>query len=157
MYTLLKQQVMNDPRIEVSRKALRLRRIEQQAGRHRFEFSELDLWAFTDSAMRNTGLSSFRGLTTSTVLLSFPHQSHILKEWLDYVRSVRGQRPGSVQADKELFDRWVERVAQDYYRNHLEEYNPEFAFQLSEFREGNLLFEDHAKKYGTKRPPTARG
>ena len=29
----------------------------------------------------------------------------------------------------------------EYYRNHLEEYNKEFALQLKEFKEGNLLFE----------------
>ncbi len=28
----------------------------------------------------------------------------------------------------------------EYYRNHLEKYNPEFAEQLKEFKEGNLLF-----------------
>jgi peptidyl-prolyl cis-trans isomerase SurA len=145
----LKQLVMNDPRIEVSRKAL-LARIEQQAGYHRFEFSDLDLWAFTDSAMRNTGLSSFRGMNYSTTLTSFARQVYTLKEWLDYVRSVRGQRPGGPQADKDLFDRWIERTAQDYYRNHLEDYNPDFAFQLTEFKEGNLLFEIMQRKIWDK-------
>lgn len=29
----------------------------------------------------------------------------------------------------------------NFYREHLEEYNPEFAAQLNEFKEGNLLFE----------------
>jgi peptidyl-prolyl cis-trans isomerase SurA len=28
-----------------------------------------------------------------------------------------------------------------YYRDHLEDYNPEFAAQMKEFKEGNLLFE----------------
>ena len=138
--TQLKQQVMNDPRIEVSRKAL-LARIEQQTGFHRFEFADADLWAFTDSAMRNTGLSSFRGMNYSTTLISFARQAYTLKEWLDYVRSVRGQRPGGPRADAALFSHWIERMAQDYYRNHLEEYNADFAFQLTEFKEGNLLFE----------------
>jgi peptidyl-prolyl cis-trans isomerase SurA len=32
-------------------------------------------------------------------------------------------------------------AAIDYYRKHLEEYSPEFRYQLQEFREGNLLFE----------------
>lgn len=138
--TQLKQQVMNDPRIEVSRKAL-LARIEQQTGFHRFEFADADLWAFTDSAMRNFGLTSFRGMNYSTTLISFARQAYTLKEWLDYVHAVHGPRPGGPRTDKELFDHWVERMAQDYYRNHLEEYNADFAFQLTEFKEGNLLFE----------------
>ncbi|HWB93469.1 MAG TPA: peptidylprolyl isomerase [Puia sp.] len=152
----IKQQIMNDPRMEVSRKAL-LARIEQQTGFHQSEFSDLDLWAFTDSAMRNTGLSSFRGMNYSTVLISFSRQSYYLKQWLDYVRSIRGQRPGGNQADKELFGRWIERVAQDYYRNHLEDYNQDFAFQLTEFREGNLLFEIMQRKIWDKASTDSAG
>jgi peptidyl-prolyl cis-trans isomerase SurA len=136
----IKQQVLNDPRIEVSRKAL-LNKIEQQTNFQRADVAELDLWAFTDSVARNTGLNSFRGLNYSTVLISFARQSYILKEWLDYARSIRGQRAGGSQANKDLFERWIERMALDYYRNHLEDYNKDFAFQLTEFKEGNLLFE----------------
>ncbi len=147
---VIRQQVLNDPRIEVSRRAL-LNRIEQQTGFQRAaDVADLDLWAFTDSAMRNTGLNSFRGLVYSTVLLSFAHQSYNLKEWLDYSRSIRGQRPGGNQADKELFERWIERMALDYYRNHLEDYNKDFAFQLTEFKEGNLLFEIMQRKIWDK-------
>lgn len=138
---LVKQQVMNDPRIEVSRKAL-LDRIKQQTQFRMAEVNDLDLWAYTDSAMRNPGLTSFRGLGFTTTLFFFGNQSYFLKEWLDFARAGRGSRPpAGPQADKELFDRFVERMAQDYYRNHLEDYNKDFAFQLTEFREGNLLFE----------------
>jgi peptidyl-prolyl cis-trans isomerase SurA len=152
----LRQQVMNDPRIEVSRKAL-LSHIEELTGFHELDFNDLDLWAFTDSAMRNTGLSSFRGMNYSTALISFARQSYTLKEWLDYVRSVRGQRPAGPQANKDLFDRWIERIAQDYYRNHLEEYNADFAFQLTEFREGNLLFEIMQRKIWDKASTDSAG
>jgi peptidyl-prolyl cis-trans isomerase SurA len=107
--------------------------------------------------MLNTGLPSFRGLTRSTVLFSFSRQSYPLGEWLVYFRQVRGQRPGGIQADKDLFDRWVQRVAQDYYRDHLEEYNPDFAFQLLEFREGNLLFEVMQRKIWDKASTDSAG
>ncbi|HXB09274.1 MAG TPA: peptidylprolyl isomerase, partial [Puia sp.] len=152
----VKQQVLNDPRIEVSRKAL-LDRILQQTSFHRADIADLDLWAFTDSAMRNVGLSSFRGLGWNTVVFSFSSQSYTVKEWLDYARAARGLRPGGAQADKELFDRFIERAAQDYYRNHLEEYNPEFAFQLTEFREGNLLFEIMQRKVWDKASTDSAG
>ena len=152
----LRQQVMNDPRIEVSRKAL-LNRILQQVNYRRGDVSDADLWAFTDSAMLNIGLASFRGMTRTTVLFSFSQQSYTIQGWLDYFRSVRGQRPGGIQADKDLFDRWIERVAQDYYRNHLEEYNQDFAFQLTEFREGNLLFEIMQRKIWDKASTDSAG
>lgn len=34
-----------------------------------------------------------------------------------------------------------ERKLLDYYRDHLEDFNPDFAAQMKEFKEGNLLFE----------------
>jgi len=152
----LRQQVMNDPRIEISRKAL-LNKILQQVNYRRGDVSDADLWAFTDSAMLNVGLSGFRRLTRTTALFSFSRQSYTIREWLDYFRSVRGQRPGGAQADKDLYDRWIERVAQEYYRNHLEEYNADFAFQLSEFREGNLLFEIMQRKIWDKASTDSAG
>jgi len=154
---LVKQQVVNDPRIEVSRKAL-LDRIKQQTQFRMADVNDLDLWAYTDSAMRNPGLTSFRGLGFTTTLFFFGNQSYLLKEWLDYARAGRGSRPpAGPQADKELFDRFVERTAQDYYRNHLEDYNKDFAFQLTEFREGNLLFEIMQRKIWDKASTDSAG
>ena len=154
---LLKQQVMNDPRIEVSRKAL-LDRIKQQTGFRMADVNDLDLWAYTDSAMHNPGLSAFRDLRFTTTLFTIGNQPYTLKEWLDYARVGRGSRPpAGPQADKETFDRFVDRMAQDYYRNHLEDYNKDFAFQLTEFREGNLLFEIMQRKIWDKASTDSAG
>ena len=152
----LKQQVLNDPRIEISRKAL-FAKIYQQTGMQRASVSEPDLWAFTDSAMRNIGMTTYGSLNFSTVLLSFERRSYTIKDWLDYIRTVRGQRVGGVQANKDLFERWVERVSLEYYRNHLEEYNKDFAFQLTEFKEGNLLFEIMQRKIWDKASTDSTG
>lgn len=152
----LKQQVLNDPRIEISRKAL-FAKIYQQTGMQRAGVSEPDLWAFTDSAMRNIGMTAYGSLNFSTVLLSFERRSYTIKDWLDYVRTVRGQRVSGAQANKDLFERWVERVSLEYYRNHLEEYNKDFAFQLTEFKEGNLLFEIMQRKIWDKASTDSTG
>ena len=154
--TTLKQQVLNDPRIEISRKAL-FAKIYQQTGMQRAGVSEPELWAFTDSAMRNIGMTTYGSLNFSTALLSFERRSYTIKDWLDYVRTVRGQRVSGVQANKDLFERWVERVSLDYYRNHLEEYNKDFAFQLTEFKEGNLLFEIMQRKIWDKASTDSTG
>jgi len=154
--TILKQQVLNDPRIEISRKAL-FAKIYQQTGMQRADVSEQDLLVFTDSAVRNIGLTTYGSLNFSTVLLSFERRSYTAREWLDYARSVRGQRVAGAQANKDLFERWVERVSLEYYRNHLEEYNKDFAFQLTEFKEGNLLFEIMQRKIWDKASTDSTG
>jgi peptidyl-prolyl cis-trans isomerase SurA len=40
-----------------------------------------------------------------------------------------------------LLDKYVGAAALEYFRNHLEEYNADFKYQMQEFREGNMLFE----------------
>jgi len=153
----LKGQVTGDARVELARKAL-LKRVLQQIDWKTASFSPEDLWAFTDSAMLNIGLTSFRGLTFSTVLFSFARQSYTAKAWLDYSRTSKAPRTGSgSRIDKELFDTYLERSALEYYRNHLEEYNRDFAFQLTEFKEGNLLFEIMQRKIWDKASTDSAG
>lgn len=153
----LRQQVMSDARIGVSRKAF-VKKILQQIDWRASSFSEEDLWAFTDSSLLNTGLTSFRNLTWSTVLFSFARQQYSLKAWLDYARIVKAGRSGNGnRTDKELFEQYTERAALDYYRNHLEEYNMDFAFQLAEFKQGNLLFEIMQRKIWDKASTDSAG
>lgn len=145
----LKQQINNDARAEVSKQAL-LKRIYQQTGMSRSDFSQSDLWGFTDSAMTNPGLNFYRSLSNSTVLFSFPEQQYAVQNWLDYVRTIKSSGRARNISDKALFEQYVGRMALDYYRNHLEEYNKDFAFQLAEFKEGNLLFEVMQRKVWDK-------
>jgi peptidyl-prolyl cis-trans isomerase SurA len=153
---LLKQEIQNDPRIETSRRAL-LDKILRQTDFRRADLPWSDLWAFTDSVQRNIGLSSYHGLTYTTTVFSFAQRSYSVKEWLDFTRAVRAQRAGGAQAGKELFERYIDRTALDYYRAHLEEYNKDFAFQLTEFKEGNLLFEIMQRKIWDKASTDSAG
>ena len=152
----LKQQVQNDPRVEISRQAL-FSKIYEETDFRRPDVADADLWAFTDSALRNPGYSSYRALNFSTVVFSFAQRAYTLKEWLDYARTSRSQRAGGVVPDKDLFQRYTERSALDYYRNHLELYNKDFAFQLTEFKEGNLLFEIMQRKIWDKASTDSAG
>ena len=154
----LRLQVTNDPRIAISRKAL-LTRIYQQTDFSAAQYSEADLWAFTDSVvLSRMPMSSYRNLSYTTVLFSFSKQSFTVKDWLDYAKSVRSGRPGNNnRTDKEVFEQFREKEALAYYRNHLEEYNKDFAFQLTEFKEGNLLFEIMQKKIWDKASTDSAG
>jgi peptidyl-prolyl cis-trans isomerase SurA len=152
----LKQQVLNDPRVEISRQAL-FTRIYGETEFRRSDVPETDLWSFTDSALRNPGYSSYRGLGNSTVLFTFSQRSYSVKEWLDFARTSRSQRVGVGVPDKDLFQRYIERAAMDYYRNHLELYSKDFAFQLTEFKEGNLLFEIMQRKIWDKASTDSAG
>jgi peptidyl-prolyl cis-trans isomerase SurA len=151
----LRTQVLGDPRAEISRRAL-FKKIFQQADLQRRDLPVSDLWTFTDSAQVNSGLASFRNLSYSTVIFSFTRQQYTVKEWLDYVRTVRPGRAGN-RTNAELFEQYIDKCALEYYRNHLEEYNKEFAFQLAEFKEGNLLFEIMQRKIWDKASTDSTG
>jgi peptidyl-prolyl cis-trans isomerase SurA len=151
----LKQQINNDARADISRQAL-LKRIYQQTGMKRADIPEAELWAFTDSIMVNTGLNSYRSLSYSTVVLSFPEQQYAVQNWLDYARTIKASRGRNIR-NKTLFEQYVGRMAMDYYRNHLEQYNKDFAFQLTEFKEGNLLFEVMQRKIWDKASTDSAG
>ena len=153
----LRQQVIADPRIESSRNAL-LTRIYRQADYTALPLSAAELWAYTDSAALNKALSSFRDLSYQTPLFSFTHQQYKVKEWLDYMQSLRNSRSNLLgRTHEELFDQFTRAAAMDYYRNHLEDFNKDFAFQLNEFREGNLLFEIMQRKVWDKASTDSAG
>jgi peptidyl-prolyl cis-trans isomerase SurA len=41
----------------------------------------------------------------------------------------------------QIVDEYTSREIEDYYRKHLEDFNDEFRYQMSEFKDGNLFFE----------------
>jgi peptidyl-prolyl cis-trans isomerase SurA len=153
----LRQQVLNDPRVEISRQAL-FNRIYNETGFQRAAIPEADLWAFTDSAFRNPGYSANgRNLSNGTMVFSYSQRAYTIKEWIDFARSTRPTRAGTGLSDKDLFQKYIERTAMEYYRNHLEQYNADFAFQLNEFKEGNLLFEIMQRKIWDKASADSTG
>lgn len=152
----LKQQVMGDARVGISRKIF-LKKILQEIDWRPSSFSEADLWAFTDSAMLNMALPSYNGLNWSTQLFSFARQQYTVKGWLDFARIIKAGRSGGNKTDKELLEQYTQKMGLEYYRNHLEEYNKDFSFQLTEFKEGNLLFEIMQRKIWDKASTDSAG
>jgi peptidyl-prolyl cis-trans isomerase SurA len=91
------------------------------------------------------------------MVFSFSQRAYTIKDWIDFMRATRPTRAGTGLSDKELFQRYIERAAMEYYRNHLEQYNKDFAFQLNEFKEGNLLFEIMQRKIWDKASADSAG
>jgi len=137
----LKQRVMNDQRIEVARKEM-LGAILQASHFKLNPFHEVHLFVYTDSSLQNKKLPVFTDLNGGTILFSFSKKDITVKDWINYRKGTMNQ-PGLIngKTNKEIFEQYRQTAAFDYYRNHLEDYNKEFAAQLKEFKDGNLLFE----------------
>lgn len=137
----IKQQIMQSDRMEVSHKKS-LHNIQQKTNFRKLPYNQNSLWRMTDSILANKKSPRLKDLNTTTALFSFSKQTIRVKDWQDYLESIRNiQSLVSAKTNSEIFQQFIETSSLEYYRNHLEEFNKEFVFQLNEFKEGNLLFE----------------
>jgi peptidyl-prolyl cis-trans isomerase SurA len=141
-----KQRLVNSDRMQVSQKML-LKKVLRLTGYKKIKFNEQHLFVFADSVLDNKRLPVFADLNAKTPLFSFTKKTITVKDFqenLETIRTYESLKYGKTKA--QLFEDFVEVSAFDYYRQHLEEFSKEFAYQLNEFKEGNLLFEIMQRK-----------
>lgn len=136
----IKQQILNDSRVKMARKA-QLNKILNTINYKRWVFDERKLWEMTDSFYASRKTISLPGLTDKNVIWNFPKLQVKVGDWLQYSRAYKTSNMYKGQTYPELLDEYLQATAFEYYRNHLEEYNAQFRYQVQEFKEGNLLFE----------------
>ncbi len=140
----IKNQVEQSDRMQVARNIL-YKKILQLTGFKKIAVNEKELDPYTDSILLQKRLPKMT-LTENTPLFSFTKQTMRVKDWRSYLESMLRLANTRSRPHKQLMDEFIERSAFDYYRTHLEEYNADFAYQLHEFKEGNLLFEIMQRK-----------
>jgi peptidyl-prolyl cis-trans isomerase SurA len=152
-----RQRVINDPRDEYAKKNL-LKKILHDADFKRSPVNEDSVWALTERDIKNPALNKEDSTKASKPLFTFTKRNVTIKEWLNYVRPLRTiVKTNANKSNKELLDQFIEASALEYYRVHLEDYNKEFAYQLNEFRDGNLLFEIMQRKIWDKASADSAG
>ncbi|HYE53890.1 MAG TPA: peptidylprolyl isomerase [Chitinophagaceae bacterium] len=153
----LDAQVQADARMEVSKKAF-LNNVLRNIGYKKGNFNADQLWAYTDSTLTNKPVPAKTTINPAVVLFSFSRQDITVRDWLAFRRSVGGvERISGGKTQQELLDYYTELAALEYYRNHLEEFNADFAFQVNEFKDGNLLFEVMQRKVWDKASTDSSG
>ncbi len=144
----LRQLVFQSDRMQIARTA-QLERIRTQVGFKKTAYNEKALWALSDATLLQAAPGSTvstpaktgtgAGLADGTVLFTYGNKKVTVKNWLDHLRQLRVAGP--VTTSQKKYQDFIDLRITEYYRENLEQYNKEFAFQLNEFREGNLLFE----------------
>ncbi|TAG99698.1 MAG: hypothetical protein EAZ17_07255 [Sphingobacteriales bacterium] len=106
-----------------------------------------ELFRFTDSALKGSkAFSTF--INEQTILLKFPERNLVTTDWLGYVQS---RVHHSTQEEYEaLWNDFKNASSSEYYRAHMTSYNPAFRAQITEFMEGNMLFEAMERKVWSK-------
>lgn len=139
----LKQKVMQDARIG-SAKELFLRDITKQVGVKKFTgVKEDDLYRFADSVSTNPDAPISKKIPIYDKPLATVGKKTLTGSgWLSFVRDYKaasGLYKGETYPV--LYEKFINTSILDYYRTNLETFNPEFRYQIEEFRDGNVLFE----------------
>lgn len=139
----LKQKVIKDARVNAEKEKF-AREVLSKVGLKKTNLvKDADLFRYADSIMANPTIDQAKKYPISNkVILSFKNGSVKGDEWLSYVRENNtNPAQGTATSAKQLWEKFIPVAAVNYYKNHLEEYNPDFKFQMQEFKEGNMLFE----------------
>jgi peptidyl-prolyl cis-trans isomerase SurA len=102
--------------------------------------------AYGDSLLQGKNPQKGTYVKENTGLFLIKDKLYKVSDWKDFLQSMMRLENMRHLPASQLFESFKERTIFDYYRDHLEDYNPEFAYQLHEFKEGNLLFEIMQRK-----------
>lgn len=145
----LKQKVLKDDRINEEKELFNRQVMHTTGMRIAADISEKERFQYADSLLKNPLEDQIKRYPIyHKKILHFKNGSANGSEWLQYVQNSRST--GLVLSNEELWEKYKAFAAMQYYKAHLEQYNPDFAFQMKEFRDGNLLFEVMERKVWSK-------
>ena len=139
----LKQKLMRDDRVNAEKEKFTQDLIAKVEVKTLKEVKGPDLLRYADSLMTNPGLEQTKVFPISNKNV-LKVKNELLKgsDWLAFVRQYKtnlSEYKG--ETNSQLWDKFVEISALNYYKKNLESFNPDFNFQMQEFKEGNMLFE----------------
>ncbi|MEO6613083.1 MAG: peptidylprolyl isomerase [Chitinophagaceae bacterium] len=139
--TELQDKVKADARWKSSRDFI-YDRIEKSGNYTKHNYSEIAFWAYTDSVFLMKPLGLGRNVNAQTPLFTIGDSTYTIQGWIFYSNSNRYNPDGTGAKPWPLvWDEYVKSSMYNYYRDHLEDFSPEFHSQMTEFRDGNLFFE----------------
>ena len=139
----LKQKVLKDSRIEASKQKFS-KEVTQKIGFKKTNLvKEADLMRYADSVIKNPVVeNTLRFPISNKPIIKFNNGSVNASDWLKFVVEYKGNfNDYKGETNKELWDKYLTYAANEYYKDHMENYNEDFKYQMKEFKEGNMLFE----------------
>ena len=144
----LKQKILLDSRMGMAKEAFTKTIVKQVAYKRNSLVKNTELFRYADSIVANPPSLETKKFPISNKVIYSSSKSNITgNEWLAFVRDYK-MNPELYKAEtnEALLEKFVSVKSMEYYRKHLEDYSPEFRFQMEEFKEGNLLFEIMERK-----------
>ncbi len=141
----LKQKIQQDSRVNIAKELFTSEVFKQVDYKKLSAVSDADLFRYADSVIANPNAETTNAVKfpiSSKPICSFAKTKLTGKDWLEFVRSYKGG--GELyrgETNAALLDIFISGKVVDYYKEHLEDYNTDFRYQMEEFRDGNMLFE----------------
>ena len=138
-----KQKILQDSRIEEAKQKFAKEAMKVTGFKLTNAVKEADLFRFADSVLVDLSENKSDSYPISNkILFRFKDGSKKGSDWLNFVRDYKGNASlYQKESDKGLWEKFQNVSILEYYKNHLEEFNQDFAYQMKEFRDGNMLFE----------------
>jgi peptidyl-prolyl cis-trans isomerase SurA len=136
----IKERILRDERLSKAKKELadkHLALINYRPAVYKAD----ELWRYTDSFLANKKTDNFKAINDKTVLFSFAKQAIKAGDWVKFAKAIKALPSDlSQKSYPELMKEYIKITGDEYYKNHLEEYSPNYNQQVKEFKEANMLF-----------------
>jgi peptidyl-prolyl cis-trans isomerase SurA len=146
----LKQQVQQDSRITSAKEKFLNDVLKRLNYKKNAAVNETELWKLTDSFIVTGKKIPGKNLDEKTILFSVNNTNIKTGDWLKFAKEYKSSASYKGEADKELFKNFTSITVMDNFRKKLPDFNPDFKYQLQEFKDGNMLFEIMERNVWTK-------
>ena len=136
---LVKQQVLQDSRITSAKEKFVTDVLKKLNFKKNLAIKDNDLWKLTDSFLVSNKVQGH--YTAQAPLFSINNQNVKISDWLAFIKNYKATGLNYGEADSVIMKKFISKTALDNYKKRLPDLNPEFKYQLQEFKDGNLLFE----------------
>jgi peptidyl-prolyl cis-trans isomerase SurA len=138
---LMRLQVEKDARVNTAKEIL-YKKIMDKAGFKMSNFDPQQFQVFVDSTLNNKTVPAGNGISNSDVFFTLGNTTKLVADFIFYAQANRLKADGSgPKPTAQLTEEFKQQAAIEYYRDHLEDFNEEFAQQMKELKEGNLFFD----------------
>ncbi|MGF2413174.1 MAG: peptidylprolyl isomerase, partial [Ferruginibacter sp.] len=144
----IKQKVLQDSRINSAKDLFTKSVIKLIGYKKNAAVKDADLFRYADSVVANPAQNAGKEVAVSNKIIYSAAKSNLKgSDWLNFIREYKtNPEIYKGESNKALLEKFVTVKSLEYYRTHLEDYSPEFKYQMEEFKEGNLLFEIMERK-----------
>ncbi len=110
---------------------------------------EATLFACADSVVETRSTEGYS--INDKTIFSFAKSTVKGDDWLNFIRDYKlNEDVYAGESNEALLDKFILTSIEDYFRKHLDEYSPDYKYQMQEFKEGSLLFEVMERNVWTK-------